>query len=356
MKKCLIESDSDSDSYSDNENNNIINKKKIYEISEFNYIIRNLVENEIDEIEIVGEITNLNKRNHLYFSLKDNNSKIDCFLFESIYKQNRIELKNGDKIVCKGKFSLYQRFGKLQLTIDSYYIYGQGELHLKFIEQKELLQSLGYFKDKNKIKNVYNTNIGIVTSIDSSAYQDVLSVIQKKNSTVNLFVSNCRVQGIQCEKDICTSIKKLDKLSMDVIIVTRGGGSLEDLWGFNEKELIETIHNCKTVIISAVGHQTDYTLTDYVADVTAITPSIGADIAVTSITEIQTKIQQDIVNIQNKTNYIIDNFKLVLEKKLNRLKSLYPIQKIILKHQQIISFYDKIHIKCINEIRKINKN
>ena len=155
MNKCLIDSDSDSDSNNDQTGNNIndfiTTKKnrekktensithgdKIYQVSELNYELQNLVKKQINKIEIVGEVTNLSFRNHLYFSLKDNDSKIDCFLWESIYNKTNIEIQNGDKIVCKGIFSLYHRLGKLQLTLESYYLDGQGELQKKIYNKKK---------------------------------------------------------------------------------------------------------------------------------------------------------------------------------------------------------------------------
>ena len=175
MKKCLIISDSESESEIESEketnekNLDIISTgektlkkksndsdKKIYKVTELNYEIQNLIKKKINKIDIVGEITNLSFRNHLYFSLKDNNSKIDCFLWESIYNKTNIEIQNGDKIVCKGTFSLYTKLGKLQLTVDSYSIDGQGELQIKFLQQKKYFENLGYFRNdrKKKIKKI----------------------------------------------------------------------------------------------------------------------------------------------------------------------------------------------------------
>ena len=371
MNKCLIDSDSDSDKDENNIKNQkyyVTEKKKlqkksitqeintedrIYKVSELNYEIQNLVKNEINKIEIVGEITNLSFRNHLYFSLKDNESKIDCFLWESTYKKTNIEIKNGDKIICKGIFSLYHRLGKLQLTLESYYLDGQGELQKKFMKQKEDLEQLGYFDEsKKKRLRKYNQKIGIVTSIDSAAYQDVLSVISRKNCYVNLFVSDCRVQGNKCEYDICKSLLKLDNSNLDVIIITRGGGSLEDLWGFNEKELVETIYNCQTPIISAVGHQIDFTLSDYVSDIRAITPSIGADIAVMNITEIIKTIEDTYININNKVKSIFSELEKELKNKLLKLESLYPVKEIMVMQNKIESIFDKINIESKNKTDK----
>lgn len=372
MKKCLIISDSESESEIESEketnekNLDIISTgektlkkksndsdKKIYKVTELNYEIQNLIKKKINKIDIVGEITNLSFRNHLYFSLKDNNSKIDCFLWESIYNKTNIEIQNGDKIVCKGTFSLYTKLGKLQLTVDSYSIDGQGELQIKFLQQKKYFENLGYFRnDRKKKLKKYNNKIGIVTSIDSAAYQDVLSVIKRKNPTVHLYVADCRVQGNKCEKDICNSIEKLDKLGLDVIIITRGGGSLEDLWGFNENQLIETIYNCKTIIISAVGHQIDTTLTDYVSDVIAITPSIGGDIAVTNLSDIIKDIENKQENIKNKIFIIIQEIENLLKKKIIRLESLYPIKKLISIQEKIQYLFDKIEIESKHKTEK----
>jgi exodeoxyribonuclease VII large subunit len=367
MNKCLIDSDSDGDG--DNNDNCLVTEKKnhkkdssteitisenkIYKVSELNYEIQNLIKKQINKIEITGEITNLSFRNHLYFSLKDNDSKIDCFLWESIYNKTNIEIKNGDKIVCKGIFSLYHRLGKLQLTLESYYLDGQGELQQKFIKQKNELELLGYFDEKRKKKlKKYNNKIGIVTSIDSAAYQDILSVIKRKNCYVNLFVSDCRVQGNKCEIDICKSLLKLDNLNLDVIILTRGGGSLEDLWGFNERKLIETIYNCQTPIISAVGHQIDFTLSDYTSDIRAITPSIGGDIAVINITDIVKIIEETYINIKNKVDSIFNNLQQELKNKLIKLDSLYPVKEIISIQNKIESIFDKINIESKNKTDK----
>ena len=173
--------------------------------------------------------------------------------------------------------------------------------------------------------------------MDSAAYQDVLSVIKRKNCHVKLFVSDCRVQGIKCENDICKSLQKLDRLNLDVIILTRGGGSLEDLWGFNEKELVETIYKCNTPIISAVGHQIDFTLSDYVSDIRAITPSIGGDIAVMNIIDILKIIEETYNNIQNKVNSIFTHLEQELKNKLIKLESLYPVKEIMAIQNKIQS-------------------
>lgn len=362
MKKCLIiSSDSDNDSETDNnEMDSPILNEKIYKISELNYKIQNIIKNNIYKINIIGEVTNLSFRTHLYFSLKDNDSKIDCFLWESIYNRIGIEINNGDKIVCKGIFNLYHKLGKLQLTVETFYIDGQGELQKKFLQRKKYFESLGYFReDIKKSINKYNHNIGIVTSVDSAAYQDVLSVINRKNPYVNLYVSDCRVQGIKCERNICDSLKKMDKLSLDLIILTRGGGSLEDLWGFNEEELIETIYNCQTPIISAVGHQIDHTLSDYVSDVCAITPSIGADIAVSDIKDIIKSIEDIYFNIQNKIKSILIDLEQKMIIKIKEFEKLEPSKEIERIQDKINSIFDKITIKYKNKsdlyLSKINE-
>ena len=379
MNKCLIDSDSENDN-DHRQNTSTINEddteeknqeiipcntneddKKIYGVSELNYEIQNLIKKKINKIEIIGEITNLSLRNHLYFSLKDKNSKIDCILWDSIYKKHNIEIKNGDEIICKGLFSVYHRLGKLQLTIESYYLEGKGELQQKFLQQKNHLQSLGYFKEENKKKlPSYNQNIGIVTSIDSAAFQDVLSVIRKKNPTNKLFVCDCRVQGNKCEKDISDSLIKLDRLNLDVIILTRGGGSLEDLWGFNENVVVETIYNCNTPIISAVGHQIDFTLSDYVSDIRAITPSIGGDIAVTNIQDVIKNIDEMTENIKHKVENLLSGSENKLKNSMLKLERLYPIKEIMSIQNKIESFFEKINIESKNKtdkyLLKVNEN
>jgi len=278
-------------------------------------------------------------------------------MWKSIYDFNNIQIKNGDKIICTGNYGIYQRVGKNQLTIRDFKIEGLGKLQKKFLEYKEEYKLNGYFDEKKKKKLIKEIeNIGIVTSIDSSAYQDILSVFTRKNPYINLFVCDSRVQGINCQIGLSESIKLLDEKNLDVILISRGGGSLEDLWGFNEPNLIETIYHCKTPIISAVGHETDYTLCDYVSDIRAITPSIGADIIVLDINTIIHQIKDTYFLIEQLIDNVYNNFYSDMETKINKLKELDPIKDISKIQQKISNLFDKITLETEHKIYNIESN
>ena len=299
--KCLIDSDEEIDN-----NKSFIEEEKIEEksISEINTTLKKIVD-KMDLVEIIGEIHNLSISNgNMYFLLSDNVSKINCIFWDNnIYK--KINLNIGDVITCYGKMELYSKIGKIYLNIKK--IIKKKHKKSKFYILKESLQKEGFFNNKKKVRK-NNYNIGIVTSKKGAAIKDIISVIKNKTKYAHIFVSDTKVQGIGASRSISESILKLDKLNLDVILVSRGGGSDDDLSCFNSKTLVKTIYNCKTPIISGIGHEKDITLCDLVADKSCITPSIAAfdsvsqvDNTVTNITNILKDIKDKYY--QNKMNY-----------------------------------------------------
>ena len=320
MSKCLINnSDSDSDNSDEitlipKDNSDLPNKKKTYSVTELNKLIKWVISNKIRFLTIKGEVTNLsNSHSNLYFSLKDQNSKIDCVIWKSSTDKLDRELSNGLKIECDGFISVYEKAGKYQITVKKVFFDGIGNLQIQFQKLKKHFELLGYFNEENK-KNIpkYSTNIGIVTSKSGAALQDMLSVIKRRNNKLNLYIYDCKVQGENCQKEISSGIDYFQNVNLDIIIIARGGGSLEDLWGFNEKDVVESIYRSKKPLISGVGHEIDYTLSDYTSDLRAITPSVAAEIVAFNLSEFSDSINSYysniLQNITNKLNTLNDKY------------------------------------------------
>lgn len=258
---------------------------KSLSVSELNQYVKKILENDfiLRNVLVEGEISNLkiHTSGHAYFSLKDSGGKINCVMFKSSLMYIAFEPKNGMKVTVKGRISLYEKEGKYQFYVNEMTEKGQGELFAKYIALKNRLESEGLFKEsiKKSIPKV-NKNVGVVTSGTGAALQDVISVIQRRNKGTNIYVSPCLVQGENAPKSIIKAVNRLEKIKeVDIIIITRGGGSLEELWAFNDEDLARCIFNCKKPVISAVGHETDFTISDFVSDLRAPTPSAAAELA-----------------------------------------------------------------------------
>lgn len=315
--KCLIDSDDEIN------NNSLIEERKIEEksISEINTSLKKIVD-KMNLVEIIGEIHNLSISNgNMYFLLSDNVSKINCIFWDNnIYKE--INLNIGDVITCYGKMELYSKIGKIYLNITK--IIKKKHKKSKFSILKESLQKEGFFNNKKKVRK-NNYNIGIVTSKRGAAIKDIISVIRGKTKYAHIFVSDTKVQGIGASRSISESILKLDKLNLDVILVSRGGGSDDDLSCFNSKILVKTIYNCKTPIISGIGHEKDITLCDLVADKSCITPSIAAFDCVCQIDNTITYITNIFKNIKDKYYQIKMNYQNIYNRYAYKMKYYSPL-------------------------------
>ncbi|MDN3507297.1 MAG: exodeoxyribonuclease VII large subunit [Simkaniaceae bacterium] len=253
-------------------------------VSELTLSIKNLLEPAFLQCEVRGEVTNLRHQasGHLYFTLKDEFSQISAVLFKGIAEKISPLPKNGDEIILKGSLSLYAPRGSYQIIGRSLAHAGVGDLLLKFHEMKNRLAASGVFDAKwKKQLPPFPKKIGVVTSPTGSVIQDILNVLTRRHDGFHLILNPVRVQGKGSELEIARAIDQMNEHNLcDVLIVGRGGGSLEDLWPFNEECVAKAIFNSKIPIISAVGHETDVTIADYVADLRAPTPSAAAEIVV----------------------------------------------------------------------------
>ena len=259
--------------------------ENVYSVTEVNEGINKLFSSRpgLSNISIEGEVSNCtyNSSGHIYFTLKDSKSQISAVMFKGKRITGlKFALKDGMKVIVNGSIEVYVQGGKYQLYASRIEEAGLGILYEKYLKLKAILEEKGLFDEKNK-KTIprFASKVGIVTSPTGAAIQDIINVSKRRNPYVELILYPALVQGENAYKSIIKGIKALDKIDVDVIIVGRGGGSIEDLWSFNEEELAIAIYEAKTPIISAVGHETDFTIADFVADIRAATPSQAAEIA-----------------------------------------------------------------------------
>lgn len=257
-------------------------------VSQLNRYIKSVLDeaNLLQNIYVSGEISNFKHypSGHIYFTLKDSASQLKCVMFSSDNTSLRFRPENGMSVVCLGRIGVYEKDGAYQLYVKGMQPKGIGELALAYEQLKETLEKRGWFSPLHK-KPIpkYPKKIGVATSNMGAAVEDIKNIISRRFPICELVIVPTVVQGENAKNDIARSVEFLDELGIDTIIVGRGGGSLEDLWAFNTIEVAQAVYNCKTPVISAVGHETDYTICDFVSDLRAPTPSAAAELAVPDI-------------------------------------------------------------------------
>ena len=306
---------------------------KSLSVTEVNNYIKRTIDNDfiLNNLRVQGEISNLkfHSSGHIYFSLKDEDSKINCIMFKYNAENLSIPLEEGKKVEIRGKASVYLKDGTYQLYCSSISEIGLGELFIRFNKLKERLEAQGLFKDEHKKKlPKYPFKIGVVTSPTGAAIKDIIQVTERRNPFTELIVYPALVQGKNSSASLIKGLKALDERGdIDIIILTRGGGSIEELWSFNDEELAYSIYKTRCPVISGVGHERDFTISDFVADIRAATPSQAAEIAV-----------PEIGNIQGELERLIDRLNLILENKIVREKNDLELYKRRLENFNTISY------------------
>lgn len=268
--------------------------RRVLTVSELTSQVKRLLEKEIGLVWVTGEATNLRVQSsgHIYFTLKDANSQLNCVLFRGEAVDNREILQDGQKLIVQGDVTVYEPRGQYQLIVRAVELQGVGALQLAFERLKRKLQAEGLFASERKSSlPKYPQRIGLVTSPTGAAIRDVLHVVRRRNPGLEIILASCRVQGDGAAAEIAGAIRLLNEWAsqysktpsrqgsaLDLILVTRGGGSLEDLWAFNEETVARAIFESALPVVSAVGHEIDFTISDFVADVRAATPSAAAEI------------------------------------------------------------------------------
>lgn len=283
--------------------------KFVYSVSEFTNGLEDLLDMSYPKtVQIKGEVANMRpSKTHMYFSVSDQVSSISAVVWQSVREREGIELDNGDKVTIKGKLKMYKKNGTYSIHVYQVEKEGMGDLHKQYLKLKKELEADGYFEESKKRsfpKSIIR-KIGIVTAADGAALQDVLAVFRNGGLVGTVKVINTLVQGVSCPKSVAKNVTELDQEGCDIILVTRGGGSMDDLFGFSSKEVVESIHNCKTLVLSAVGHEVDFMLSDFVADIRAATPTMGAGMIVAHNKELENQLDHVWDSIIDKVKDVI---------------------------------------------------
>ena len=307
--------------------------RHILSVSELTQEIKKLLEFKFSDIWVEGEISNFRipTSGHIYFTLKDEESQIRAVLFRMQARSLRFVPEDGLHVVCRGRIGLYERRGEYQLIIDRMEPKGIGALQLAFQQLKERLEKEGLFDAaRKKTLPMIPKKIGIVTSPTGAVISDMLHIIQRRFENVHVLLYPVPVQGEGASSEIAKAIKYLnDRTDADVVIVGRGGGSLEDLWAFNEERVARAIYDSKIPIISAVGHETDYTISDFVADLRAPTPSAAAELVVREKKEIENTLRYLRTRLESRMVEVFQRHR----------TNLLHFRKILISPQKIVENY-----------------
>ena len=304
----------------------------------------------LHNIYVEGEISNLRKPNsgHWYFSLKDTTANINCVMFSSYNRTVDFNVVDGDKIIVKGDVSIYEAQGSLQIIITDMKKSGIGDLYQKFEELKKKLEKEGYFNEENKKPlPAYPMNIALVTGNQTAAREDVLMILDKRWPIAKVHEFHTPVQGNEASPQIIEALKKADEANCDVILLVRGGGSIEDLWCFNDENLAKFIFSMKTPVVTGVGHQIDYTLVDFVADVRANTPTGAVEISTPDIVEVYRMINNMQNQLITEMKHSIGNYRKHFDQLKNNAIFVNPTklyQEAILKQQYLNDRLEQFHL------------
>ncbi len=301
----------------------------VFSVAQVNKLVKNDIENDtsLKSLQVVGEISNLkyHSSGHLYFSLKDDESKINCVMFSTYASKLLFKLEDGMKVVVSCSVGVYISSGSYQLYVYNAENVGLGGLFLRFEQLKKTLEEKGLFDiSHKKALPKYPTNICVISAREGAAIRDVITTIQRRWPVASITLIPSLVQGASASKDIVNNLIYADNLNFEVIILARGGGSIEDLWCFNDEEVANTIYSLKTPIVSAIGHEIDFTISDYVADYRSPTPTGAGEIVTPDINDVLDKLNSIKSRLININKSLIDQYK----NKLENIKSSPYLSKI----------------------------
>lgn len=333
-------------------------KRHIYTVAELTREARMLLESAFPSAWVEGEISNfiLHSSGHMYFSLKDENAILKCAMFKMANQQLRFVPKDGMKVLCLGKVGIYEKKGEYQLYVQTMEPKGIGALQLAFQQLKERLEKEGLFDPAHKKPVPFlPQRIGIVTSPTGAAIRDVLNISRRRFQNIEIIINPVRVQGKDAAHEIADAIKQFNKYNkIDVIVLTRGGGSMEDLWPFNEEIVARAIFDSRLPVISAVGHEVDFTISDFVADFRAPTPSAAAELVIPEkeklASMIETSYRRLTNNFLHKINLLKERFKQLKESYILR----QPLNLVVQMRQRVDDLMHDLTIRT-HHIVELNK-
>jgi len=314
----------------------------VFTVSELTAGVKKLIEREFGEIWVNGEISNLRLQGsgHAYFSLKDAGAQLNCVLFRGEARAlSRDLLCDGRQVLVRGQLTVYEMRGQYQLRVTAVDLQGVGALQIAFERLKQKLKQEGLFaEDRKRPLPKFASRAGIVTSLTAAALRDVIHVIQARDPSLELIIAPCRVQGREAAGEIAAAIKLLiewnikaireGQRGLDLILVTRGGGSLEDLWAFNEEIVARAIYESDLPIISAVGHEIDFTIADFVADVRCATPSVAAELMTQAVFASRERIAQAPSRLRRLVQDGLDEHRRIVFELLRRAERNHPRRAI----------------------------
>ena len=324
---------------------------KYYTITALNKAIKNMFDEkkELNNIHLKGEISNFkhHSRGHLYFTLKDENSQLSAIMFASSTKNLKFEPSDGMKVLVSGRVSVYEMGGTYQIYVEEMIEDGLGNLYLEFEKLKKKLEAEGLFKKEYK-KEIpkFPSKIGIITAPTGAAIKDILSTIKRRFPIVETILFPTLVQGVDAKDDIVKNIELANTYDLDVIILGRGGGSIEDLWAFNEECVARAIFKSHIPIISGVGHEVDFTISDFVADIRAATPTGAAEICVPNRDDVKELFNQYNLRVIKDIKHCIE----LAKEKLNTLKNNYLLKNPISLYEKEEQFFDNLYERLVMAI------
>lgn len=326
---------------------------KYITVTQLTRYIKYKIDNDVNlnEVFLKGEISNFkaHSRGHFYFTLKDEGSRINAIMFASQTKNIKFLPEDGMKVLVTGKISVFEANGAYQIYVSDMVEDGVGNLYIAFEQLKKKLEEEGLFKDiyKKPIPKI-PTKVGVVTAPTGAAIKDIISTIKRRWPLTEIYLFPALVQGEDAKEDIVKQIKKADSFGLDTLIVGRGGGSIEDLWAFNEEIVARAIFECNTPVISAVGHEIDFTIADFVADLRAPTPTGAAEMAVPQLADVSNYLKQINIRLENTILNKVKNNRRKLEdiKNSNIFKN--PIMIYQTKEMIFDSLIEKLKFNMIN--------
>ncbi|MCD6321536.1 MAG: exodeoxyribonuclease VII large subunit [Clostridiales bacterium] len=332
--------------------------KKAVNVSQLNMYIKMLLGNDghLSDILVKGEISNFkfHHSGHMYFTLKDNKAAVKCVMFASYAGRLDFQPSDGMQITAAGYVSVYEKSGQYQLYVANMMEEGEGALYIKFEKLKEQLMEEGIF-DESRKKSIpmLPDTIGVVTSATGSVIKDIINVLDRRYPKYNLLIYPSHVQGNGAEIEIASGIRYFNEIRpVDVIIIARGGGSIEDLWPFNEEHLARTIHASSVPIISAVGHETDFTIADFAADRRAPTPSAAAEIAVPELSVIISTLESAKSRLKSGIINILNRYETSLKALMSRPVMTRPDEIFNMASQSVDRSAEKLHKAYIGLVDK----
>lgn len=332
-------------------------RKNAYSVSQVNAYIKNMFAQDfmLHSICVKGEISNCkyHSTGHIYFTVKDEKAAIPAVMFLGNRKGLGFRMKDGDKVLITGSIEVYERDGKYQLYAREIQKDGEGDLFLKYEALKKTLEEMGMFAREYK-KDIpkYIKTLGIVTASTGAAIQDIRNIAGRRNPYVQLILYPAKVQGEGAAQSIAGGISFLDEFGVDVILAGRGGGSMEDLWAFNEEIVAQAIYECRTPVISAVGHETDVTIADYVADLRAPTPSAAAELAVYDVRLVLEELYGYKDRLARCILAQVDAGREHLDFTEKRLRYLNPENQMVQKRQYLIDIEERLFRNMKDQLQK----